>query len=308
MSGLTSHFHYARIRSESERSAKPMGNMDLLIASYAVHSLPRPAQMLLLTLAGRINQHHLLNERACLRLLLTGLMALPIAPSLCAASAAMPEKSGLLQIYGKLRGTTVLEDERVEVQRFNIAPGQATGIHTHSGNQLVVFIKGGVLTSASGRATLWPDGRVAWQDDAEASDPGSTNTGVAPIELLWITLKPVKSATAAAVAAPKSKYGYLNYPNLPGEDVLENDFVIVQRFKMKPGQWEGIHAHNPNTFYIFIKGGQWSSKSKEHPEGVPGSAPDGFVAWMDPIDISDQHQSGNTGSTTSDVVWVALKQ
>jgi quercetin dioxygenase-like cupin family protein len=249
-----------------------------------------------------------LNERVCMRLLLTGLMALPIAASARAAPTAMPEKSGHPQIYAKLRGTTVLEDERVEVQRFIIAPGQATGIHTHSGNQLVVFVKGGVLTSASGRATLWPDGRVAWQYEGEASDPGSTNTGAAPIELLWITLKPVKSATAAAVAVPTPKYGYLNYPNLPGEDVLENDLVIVQRFKMKPGQWEGIHAHNPNTFYIFIKGGQWLSKSKEHPDGVPGSAPDGSVAWMDPMDISDQHQSGNTGSTTSDVVWVALKR
>ena len=28
--------HYARIRSEFERSGKPIGNMDLLIASHAV--------------------------------------------------------------------------------------------------------------------------------------------------------------------------------------------------------------------------------------------------------------------------------
>ena len=28
--------HYARIRSELERSGKPIGNMDLLIASHAV--------------------------------------------------------------------------------------------------------------------------------------------------------------------------------------------------------------------------------------------------------------------------------
>jgi tRNA(fMet)-specific endonuclease VapC len=28
--------HYARIRTELERSGKPIGNMDLLIASYAV--------------------------------------------------------------------------------------------------------------------------------------------------------------------------------------------------------------------------------------------------------------------------------
>jgi quercetin dioxygenase-like cupin family protein len=204
-------------------------------------------------------------------------------------------------------GTTVLENSRILVQRFIIEPGQSTGFHTHAGNRLLVYVKGGVLTSkATGRSTVWPDGRVVWQDD-ERGDEGSTNTGPAPIEFLCATLKPVQPAAPAAAPGRNPKFGYLNYPNLPGEDVLENDRVIVQRFRMKPGQWEGIHAHNPNTFYVFIKGGQWLSKSKEHPEGVPGSAADGLVAWMDPIDIADQHQSGNTGTTTAEVVWVALK-
>jgi hypothetical protein len=88
---------------------------------------------------------------------------------------------------------------------------------------------------------------------------------------------------------------------------LENDWVIVQRFKLKPGEWEGVHPHNPNTFYIFIKGGEWLSKSRAHPEGVPGTADDGAVAWMDAIDLGEQHQSGNTGTRESEVVWVALK-
>ncbi len=208
------------------------------------------------------------------------------------------------RIYADLEGSTVLENSRVLVQRFTLRPGQSTGFHTRAGSRLLVYVKGGILTSkATGRSTVWPDGRVVWQDDARG-DEGSTNTGPSPIEFLCATLKPVQPAAAAA--AP-GRFGYLDYPNLPGEDVLENDRVIVQRFKMKPGQWEGIHAHNPNTFYIFIKGGQWLSKSKEHPEGVPGSAADGLVAWMDAIDIADQHQSGNTGTTTAEVVWVALK-
>ena len=138
-------------------------------------------------------------------------------------------------------------------------------------------------------------------------DEGSTNTGRAPIELVWVTLKRAESASRRVASGQKPKYGYLNYPNIPGEDVLENGQVIVQRFKMNPGEWEGIHAHNPNTFYIFIKGGQWVSKSKEHPQGVPGSAADGLVAWMDTIDMSEEHQSGNTGTNSTEVVWVALK-
>jgi hypothetical protein len=210
-------------------------------------------------------------------------------------------------IYANLTGTITLENERVLVQKFIIPPGQATGYHTHAAHQLLVFVKGGVLTSRAGRSTLWPDGRVVWLQDA-GHDEGSTNTGRAPIELLWIALKPIESIPRSATSGQKPRYGYLAYPNIPGEDVLENDQVIVQRFKMNPGEWEGIHAHNPNTFYIFIKGGPWVSKSKDHPLGVPGSAADGAVAWMDTIDLSDEHQSGNTGTNATEVVWVALKK
>jgi hypothetical protein len=208
-------------------------------------------------------------------------------------------------VYANLTGTMVLENDRVLVERFIIEPGRATGNHVQTGQQLLVFVKGGVLSKA-GRSIFWPDGRVVWLQDP-GHDEGSTNAGSAPIELLWITLKPIVSSHAAD-NAQKPKYGYLNYPNVPGEDVLENDQVIVQRFRMNPGEWEGIHSHNPNTFYIFIKGGQWLSKSKKHPEGVPGSAADGLVAWMDTIDLSEEHQSGNTGTNSTDVVWVALKK
>jgi hypothetical protein len=145
---------------------------------------------------------------------------------------------------------------------------------------------------------------VLWLDKAEHDD-GSTNVGRQPIEILWVTVKP-----GAAPSSPASKpsWGYLNYPNIAGEDVLENDWMIVQRFKMKPGEWEGVHAHNPNTFYVFIKGGQWVSKSKANPSGIAGSAIDGTIAWMDTIDLSEEHQSGNTGTNETEVVWVSLKR
>jgi len=33
----------------------------------------------------------------------------------------------------------------------------------------------------------------------------------------------------------------MDYPNIKGEVLLENDAVVVQRFTIQPGQWEGIH-------------------------------------------------------------------
>jgi hypothetical protein len=241
-----------------------------------------------------------------LRLAVVSLIALLGASPKLDAEPASAEPRSTQPIYADLTGTTALENDHVVVQRFIIQPRQSTGYHTHADHQLLVFVKGGVLTSKAGRSTVWPNGRVVWLQDA-GHDDGSTNTGRAPIEMLWVTLKPLKSTSHAAMSGQKPTYGYLNYPNIPGEDVLDNDRMIVQRFKMNPGEWEGHHAHNPNTFYIFIKGGQWVSKSKTHPQGVPGTAADGVVAWMDTIDMSEEHQSGNTGTNSTEVVWVALK-
>jgi hypothetical protein len=101
--------------------------------------------------------------------------------------------------------------------------------------------------------------------------------GCSPIEMIWVVLKPVVSLPSAAAAGPK--YHYLNYPNIPGEDLLENDLVIVQRFIVNPGQWEG---------------GQWAVRSKHEPEHLyPAPSPDGKVGWEPTIDIGEGHESGN---------------
>jgi hypothetical protein len=173
-----------------------------------------------------------------------------------------------------------------------------------------VFIKGGVLTSqATGRSTLWRDGRVAWQNGADPADEGSTNTGATPIEMIYVTFKPVSPQAAAAGSSAKAKYQYLNYPNIPGEDLLENDLVIVQRFTVAPGQWEGVHAHHPDMLYIHIKGGLWAGRSNKEPEhGDSNPTPDGNVGWMPTIDISEGHESGNIGKEPIDLVWVTLKK
>jgi quercetin dioxygenase-like cupin family protein len=210
----------------------------------------------------------------------------------------------------------VLDNERVVVQKFVIQPGQSTGQRTNSTDQLLVFIKGGVLRSTAGRSTLWKDGRVQWRSAVDRSDPGAVNAGTTPIEFICVSLKPVvlkpvvgKPALPPANGpANQPKYRYLDYPNIPGEDLLENDQVIVQRFVVNPGQWEGVHAHHPDMLYIHVKGGQWAARSKREPEhAYPEPSPDGEVGWMPTIDISEGHESGNIGKEPIDLVWVTLK-
>jgi len=210
-------------------------------------------------------------------------------------------------IYAGLQGKILLENDRVIVQQFTVEPGQSTGRHTPRSDQLLVFIKGGVLRSnATGRSILWRDGRVVWSTTA-APDSGSTNAGSTQIVMDLVTLKPVEAAKHAPGHPPK--YRYLNYPNIPGEDLLENDSVIVQRFTVNPGQWEGVHAHHPDMLYIHVKGGQWAARSKAEPEhAYPEPSPDGEVGWMPTIDISEGHESGNIGKEPIDLIWVTLKK
>jgi quercetin dioxygenase-like cupin family protein len=212
--------------------------------------------------------------------------------------------------YANLQGKVLLDNARVIVRQFIVAPGQSTGRRTPHGDQLLVFINGGVLRSnATGRSILWRDGRVEWVSAADPPDEGSSNAGTSQIKMDLVTLKPLEPAAATPAPGGKPKYQYLNYPNIPGEDLLENDLVIVQRFTVNPGQWEGVHAHHPDMLYIHVRGGQWAARSRTEPEhAYPAPSPDGGVGWMRTIDIGQGHESGNIGKDPIDLIWVTLKK
>ena len=233
-----------------------------------------------------------------------GVLALLLwSPS--ALPAGAPKHSST---FAELHGDVLLENTRVLVERFVLPPEQVTGRHAHPGDQLLAFIRGGVLKSlTTGHATLWREGRVEWQGASDRADDGSRNVGATPIEIVCVTLKPVARAAGSRALGPRRDL-HLNYPNIPGEDLLENDRVIVQRFTVNPGQWEGVHAHPPNMLYIHIKGGQWAARSNKEPEhAYPEASPDGEVGWMPTIDISEGHESGNIGKEPIDLIWVTLK-
>ena len=146
------------------------------------------------------------------------------------------------------------------------------------------------------------DGAVGWMDAIPLSaGHDSGNTGDTPIDLIYVTLK------SDAPIAPEVEHAPQIYPNIPLELLLENDRMIVQRVRVEPGQWTGIHSHPGNQVYIHIKGGIWSER-----RGGVQSPPEPFskagsVGWMDAVDLSMGHESGNTGDTTIDFVLVTLK-
>ena len=110
--------------------------------------------------------------------------------------------------------------------------------------------------------------------------------------------------TVAAV--PIAQQGpYQHYPNIPGEILLENERLVVQKFIIEPGQWEGVHPHPGNQLYVHIRGGEWTVRMGD--QKTTSHSPTGSVGWMEKIDLSQDHESGNTGDTPIELLWITLK-
>ena len=205
--------------------------------------------------------------------------------------------------YPNVPGELLLENDKVVVQKFILKPGQWEGVHTHPGDQIYVHIRGGEWTvrrSGQERVSHAADGSVGWSGvTGEDEQHESGNTGDTPIELVWVTLKPCTLLSNHHVGT--------YYPNITGELLLQNERVVVQRFIVEPGQWEGVHSHPGDQVYIHVRGGVWSGRR----DGIEtiGTEPSetGSVGWYEAVELSAQHSSGNTGDTTIDLIWITLK-
>jgi quercetin dioxygenase-like cupin family protein len=118
------------------------------------------------------------------------------------------------------------------------------------------------------------------------------------------------AAFGSAYADDTDSRFLLTYPNLDnprGEVVLENEHVVVQRYIVGPGEWEGVHSHPGDQVYVHVVGGEWSGKAGGEFTYQGTISETGSVGWMEAIPLSEGHESGNTGDTPIDLIWVTLK-
>ena len=100
------------------------------------------------------------------------------------------------------------------------------------------------------------------------------------------------------------------YPNVEGETLLEDDRVIVQRFVLEPGQWEGVHEHPEHQLVIVVNatdeltyriGDSNKVFKRENEEELQRIT----SFWRPgPVLLSDDHESGNTGNRQLE--WIAI--
>lgn len=204
-------------------------------------------------------------------------------------------------------GEVVLSNEHVVLQRLVVGAGEWEGIHSHPGNQIFVHIKGGLWSGRLGGEVEYVgpadgDGAVGWMDAIPFSaGHDSGNVGDELIDLIYVTMK------SDAPIAPDAEHSPQVYPNIPMEMLMENDRLIAQRLLIEPGEWTGVHSHPGNQVYLHVKGGIWSERrGGEQSEPMPVSE-DGSVGWLDATEHGEEHEMGNTGDTTIELVLVTLK-
>ena len=125
---------------------------------------------------------------------------------------------------------------------------------------------------------------------------------LATVVFLAVGLAMIAGIPAIGIDAQQ---GGVFYPNIPGELLLENEHVVVQRFIIEPGQWEGIHSHPGNQIAVRIKGGLWAGRrvAARCPGGLSlrrmalsdGWRPSTCPSSTSPA-TSEMHQSTSSGS------------
>ena len=234
-------------------------------------------------------------------------VALLILGSVLFSSGSVSAQGGTehQQHYPNISGEVIFENDRVLVQKFVLQSGEWEGIHPHSGHQLGINLTDGQSTVRYGdqeTTSIGRAGSAGWQRAVDLSERHeSGNTGDTPVEWLWVNLKP--SVTGSAQEAVDHRH---HYPNIPGEVIFENDRVLVQRYVLQPGEWEGIHAHSGNQLYIMLTAGETTVRYGED-ETISLSFA-GEVDWQRAVDIAEAHESGNTGDTPLEWLWVNFKQ
>lgn len=107
-----------------------------------------------------------------------------------------------------------------------------------------------------------------------------------------------------------SAFAQQTYPNIEGEVLLDDDRVVVQRFILAPGEWEGIHEHPEYQLVIVLNSTDELTYRFRGTDSVIRTSIESDTESLSafwrpgPVFMSDEHESGNTGSRPLE--WIAI--
>ncbi len=123
-------------------------------------------------------------------------------------------------------------------------------------------------------------------------------------------MKLAKYLTASLLLVGANSIAQQSYPNIPGEVLLDDERVVVQRFRLEPGVWEGIHEHPEYQLVIVLQSSDELTERFGDTETVltideEQRQQSMSVFWRPgPVELSERHETGNTG--TRPLEWIAI--
>ena len=194
--------------------------------------------------------------------------------------------------------TLKFENDRVRVLESALKPGAKENEHSHP-NYVTYVISGGKVRNHSGGTVSlgeFKTGEVLFRD---ARTHWSENIGKTTTQVVMFELRDVKDAGEPykiSLDMDPVKLSPQFYKVL-----VDNEYVRVLEYRLKPGQKEPKHSHPCGVVY-YLTGTTWRTSS---PDGktTESETTAGTVVWRDPI----THAAENVGKTDARAIAIEFK-
>lgn len=162
----------------------------------------------------------------------------------------------------------VIDNERVTVRDIPLEQDKPGPMIEHSGDYVVLYVKGGRIRAADGKTVTHPSGSALFGHGGATSD---TPTNGAAHEVV-IELKDTPSRTVPnTTGLPPA------FPRPGSKKVFENEKIRVWNYAWRPGKPTPMHFHNTEVVVIYLGDGDVASTTPDGKKTVNHHNPGDIV-------------------------------
>jgi quercetin dioxygenase-like cupin family protein len=190
------------------------------------------------------------------------------------------------------------ENDHVRVIESVLKPGEQDKEHSHP-NYVTYVISGGSFKVHSNGAVAVARFRTGDVVFRNAQTHWATNIGKTTTRLLLFELKDEKSSGAPYQVPPDKDPVKISPPYY--KVVVDNDFVRVLEYRLKPGQKEPLHTH-PCGIVYYLTGTRWKATAQDG-KTTETETKAGQIFWRG----ITTHAAENAGKTEARALAIELK-
>jgi quercetin dioxygenase-like cupin family protein len=194
--------------------------------------------------------------------------------------------------------TLKFENDRVRVLESALKPGAKENTHSHPRYVTYVIDAGTVRNHRDGTTSdyTYKNGEVLYRDPLTH---WSENIGKTANRVIMFELKDAKPS-GKPYQVPPEKDPVKISPQYY-KVAVDNEYVRVLEYRLKPGQKEPMHSHPCGVVY-YLTGAKWRVTA---PDGkvTESDTTAGEIIWRDPT----SHAAENVGKTDARAIAIELK-